>query len=333
MSDYDTSLTASALPFGELDGPALQQWATMNRIEMVSMNQQLLRLETRLQQMEQEQQRTLQAVEGVRERDSERQAMELDLLRAEYRTAMDDVEQLLVDTDKLRSLHDWEQFVGQARDLGNPHSYAGFTESLAKLREEQKNSLRLPDIEPQDNPFLSSFYTLATALGSKNDAEEVAEINRLAIILDFAMQAGRQLDYVATEVAFARQTGDALYKQVQALRTKLYGLFNLGAGERDAAHISYFTQQFTSDFANQHRETIESHLAEIKYLQNEYELYHHSLLLALRKVLFALDQIEAHRGGNALADLADQLEARKATLQEELTRSIDVVARHGVGNG
>ena len=299
-------------------------------VEMENMINQLFKLEGRINSLEREQLLSRQSIQRAHTLDSLRSAADLNTQRARYLESLTRATGMVQSIDSLRSLYDWQAFLGEASELADPTTYEGFSKELKALREEQKNSLQLPNIEFLNNPEFTTFYTLASTLGTKDDPEERAKIVRLATILDFALQADRQLDYIATELAFAEHRGNALYDRAVVLRDKLYGLVNLEPGKLDDARRKFFAYQFSTDFTQKEGEKIAAYQSQMNDLADEYGNYLFALAHALDKAAFSLDQVRAH-GGEEL--LAEELENRKADLQLRIEEAAASVARHGGGNG
>ncbi len=344
VSGQDTAAATSGEAMRSVAAPAFsgleemtpeQQLAMQayRSVEMENLINQLFKLEGRMSGMEQGARAARESIERVAVLDSLRQVAEVRLLGEAYQRDLTESTQLLESIDSLRKLCDWPNFVGDARALADPATYDNFTQELALLQEEQKNSLRLPGIQRFDNPYFTSIYALTAALGSKDGEEERAKIQPLITVLDFAMRADRELDYIATEVAFAGEMGEALYARASALHHDLYALVNLEPGKLDDARRKFFQYQFSADFIREHRDKITAYQRETDRIREEYGYYQFTLATALRKASFGLDRLRAEGTGEEKSALAETLEARKAALRERIEAAAATVARHRGGNG
>jgi hypothetical protein len=308
---------------------ALQQQAAMESIDMIDLEgfgSKLEKLSARMRLLEGDLRQSREVTGRLRSLDSVRNALDLTTLQADYFAAMSTVSRLYGESERLQSAADWTSFVDDARALADPASYDGFSEQLAFFREEQKNTLKLPDAGLLDDPGMAAIYTLTAALGMKGEPEEVLEVRRLGCILRFANRADRTLDYIATEVAFARRAGEELHGEAGRLRREVFELVNLEPGKLDRAHVSYFRQQFDPDFVRQRRATIRARLREVEELARSQHFYRNYLAMSLRKADFALEQLPADCGEEpTLEELETVLDAKKNVLRDRITEARELV--------
>ena len=306
---------------------------TFRSAEMENVIGQLFRLEGRISQLEQRQEAARRSFERVRALDSVQQARGLQAMQNEYLADLDRVTAVKEGVTALRDLYDWRAFVGEARALGDPATYGDFGERLRELREEQKNGLKLPEIELLGNPYLTSFETLSTALGSKGETRERLAIERMLAILDFAMRADRQTEYIANEVAFAAAAAENLLARATDLQQRQYATLNLQPGPVDEAREDFFRYQFSGDFAREEGETLVALHEQARRLHNDYAQYELTLLHALQRADYGVEQLRASPRFNEMSDLHADLDARKEALRARITEATAALERHRGGNG
>jgi hypothetical protein len=304
---------------------AREQGAAMSALELLVLQDfggKLSKLETQLTVMERNLQQSRATANSIRALDSTRQALALLTAQANYLDGLREVDRLYAATVSGKEIRRWRQALEEARELANPLSYQGFSSGLAKLEEEQKNGLRLPKMDMLTSPETAQFYALSTVLGAKGEAEEIKQVRELACVLDFARRAERQIDYMATEIAFAEVSAKDLHLRAAALRDKLYDVTNLKPGELGAPQLSFVDQQFTPKFLDQHRATLGKLLGELADLQADTDFHTRSIDQARKKSDFALERM-APACGEDLEDTTEMLTERHAEL----------VDAHRGGNG
>lgn len=283
----------------------------------------LTALETKFKTLEKKQGLLEQNQEAYEKIEEIRQETETKLLRLSYLASIDIINFISEKTKGLKAIYAWGDVVSGMSSLSNPRDFDDFDNTLTTLKNNQKNQVRLPDFQ-MTNPILNTAYSFVSGIFNKKDDKGKADMEKLNCILEFTLQAEKQLGFIELEGAHLHALAEKTNNEVSEVRFKVFNLVGLDtsktivhAAEKEKVSLKLKD----STFLAQNREQIGELMQQVVEIHQEYEVIVSLSIGSVEKTQLALDKIKSTCQNNKNID--NIIKAKKAALVQKIIEAKD----------
>ncbi|PPK84688.1 hypothetical protein CLV84_3850 [Neolewinella xylanilytica] len=226
----------------------------------------------------------------------------------------------------LLTAFDWGDAMSAVSELSNPTNFEAFTTGLTYLKDNQKKAFKLPDNIPiLTNPYVSTVVSFIGALAPKGDLEERNnKLGRLNCILTFAMEADKQMNFIATEQEYLKKLSTDLADRADNVKENMFELVNIDPLSIDL--LSELREVMDREFIDDNIKQLEQNMYDVLDLYEDYQFMVNSAVESLQKADYALQNIKdtcpVDTDGD-LEELLSSIDDRKDELSNKLLSARD----------